>query len=110
MTKIELDINFKSGKDIEDLIRILNEMSQSTFIVTQEKKRDMRTKEGKEVAWFIWRHKQSNYGGKIRLGLEWGVSSINIDDESDGRLTGAFISWIIRNATNTVRSIYLKID
>jgi len=102
MRSVSLDLTFLHGKGLDDLTELLE--SNPRFVFTIHKRK--RGKSG----WTVWRHKQQkSHRGDVKLMKGNGAFHGRIKDRSDGQLTGAFLSWIVRNAHQLVYRVDFRI-
>ena len=101
MDRVYLDLTFAHGSGLADLLKRLESMESSIFSI----KKRRGGKSTKKLS-AVWAH--ARYRGEVRLVQEDGVSSGQIVDKAQGQLTGAFNSWMVRNAKDLVRRVYAE--
>ncbi len=103
MPRVNCDLVFVQKKGLEDLIDRLRANPRFVFQIHRRK----RGSEG----WAIWRHKQQvSHRGDVKLFQSGGKFWGQIQDRSNGQLTGAFMSWLIRNASDLIYRVEFWLD
>lgn len=98
MRGVSFDLFFVFGKGLDDLNELLESNVRFVFKIHRRK----RGKDG----WAVWRH--SKHRGDVKLTKQGGTFRGRITDRSEGLLTGAFLSWIIRNAGDLIHGIDIR--
>ena len=106
---MRLDMIFKHPNGLDELNDRLVSNPRFIFYLYKDTGRDKRTRLSRLKGRYIWRHKRQGYNGVIKLIKDNGRFWVEIDDQSAGLLTGAFISWIIRNANDLVAGIDMRL-
>ncbi len=103
MRSVGLDFTFLHDKGLDDLTELLESNPRFVFAIHKRK----RGKNG----WTVWRHKQQrSHRGDVKPMKENGTFRGRIRDVSDGQLTGAFLSWLVRNAADLVYRVDVRIE
>jgi hypothetical protein len=103
MLSVDCDLVFVQGKGLDDLNDRLRDNPRFVFWIDKRK----RGKEG----WALWRHKQTvTHKGDVKLIQSGGKFRGQIKDRSNGMLTGAFLGWILRNASDLIYRIEFRLD
>ncbi len=103
MRVVNCDLVFIQGKGLDDLIELLK--ANPRYVFTLEKRK--RGREGHA----LWRHKQQgSHRGDVKLFQSGGKFWGQIRDHSNGMLTGAFLGWIVRNASELIYRIEFWMD
>jgi len=101
MQPVDCDLVFVQGKGLDDLNDLLRTNPRYVFQIVKRK----RGREG----WAVWQHKQQgSHRGEVKLIQSGGKFRGEVRDRSNGMLTGAFLGWIIRNASDLVYRIELR--
>lgn len=98
MQGVSFDLFFVYGKGLDDLNALLESNVRFVFKIHRRK----RGKDG----WTVWRH--SKHRGDVKLMKKEGTFRGRITDRAEGLLTGAFLSWIVRNAGGLIHGIDIR--
>ncbi len=99
---MHIDLIFKHPHCLDDLNERLGSNPRFIFYLHKDSGRDKRTRLARVKGRYVWRHKRKGYEGDIKLVKNEGVFWVDIADASDGLLTGAFFSWLQRNAADLI--------
>ncbi len=103
MRMVSCDLVFLQGKGLDDLNERLRGNPRFVFQIQKRK----RGKEG----WALWRHKQEvTHRGDVKLIQSGGKFTGRISDRSDGKLTGAFLGWLVRNASDLIYRVEFRME
>jgi hypothetical protein len=96
--QVKMDMLFRSEAGYDQLVERLQSNPKFVFEVAGQDRRDKRTRESKTIGWVKLEHKKMNGAAVLhkRAGVCWCV----VNDKAEGRLLGAWISWLARNATD----------
>lgn len=103
----QLDFMFSQGAGYDDLLDRLQSNKRFVFFVHLADKIDKRTRKSKNKGWAKIEHKK--YGGSIRLVKDSGRCRAEIRDDGTGEFTGAWMSWLIRNASDLIYGMNLQL-
>lgn len=96
--QVKMDMLFRSEAGYDKLVEHLQSNPKFVFEVAGQDRRDRRTRKAKTTGWVRLEHKRMN--GAVTLHKHDGACWCIIDDEAEGRLLGAWVSWLARNATD----------
>jgi hypothetical protein len=95
---VKMDLLFRSDAGYDQLVERLQSNPKFVFEVTGQDRRDKRTRKAKTTGWVKLEHKRMT--GVVELRKHDGVLDCTVNDTAEGRLFGAWLSWLGRNATD----------
>ena len=106
--KATCDILFIYQKGYYELVELIRSNPHYVFQVIGEAKLDRRRAKAKMMGWVKLKHKSPSKEGYVRLEKKKGRCLMEIVDKSNGQLTGSWISWLLRNASDMLVGVDMR--
>ena len=106
--KAKCDLLFTYGNGYDELVELIRGNTRFVFHVVDEAKLDRRRVTSRYKGWVKLAHKSQSKDGYVRLEKKSGRCLMHVVDKSAGQLTGAWLSWLMRNASDLVYGIDVR--
>ncbi len=103
----QMDFLFARPDGYEELVERVESNPRFVFEVRQEDRIDKRTRKAKHRGWARIQHKK--YNRTITLRKAGGGCEAELGGDATPEFTGAWISWLVRNAGDLIYGINLRL-